>query len=991
METNEDAAHTFAAAQFGYSDSEGDALSSVKIVTLPADGSLTLSGSPVSANATVTKNLLDDGNLEYRPPANANGPGYASFTFRVNDGFNESASSYTMTIHVMQVNDPASGKPTIVGTAGVGYEITADVTGVTDVDGLPSVFTYQWKRSSVLEDGQLTFEVIDGANANTYLLTRAEGGKKVKVEVSFTDGDGNSEGPLAGDVWPPDGTVQPRPVGSGTAPVFSDAAATRAVAETVGATTVTSAGNVGAPVAAAGSAGENLIYTLEGADAGRFDIVAASGQIRTKVGEGYDHEEKASYAVVVRASDGRGGSDTIAVTISVTDESEPPLAPGRPTVEASGATSLSVSWSAPDNAGRPVITGYKVQYRRGTGGSWTDAAHSGTVTSATVTVADSGALHEAQVLATNADGDGPWSLPGNSAGAEPAPDTGAPGAPRNLRGAGGEERVTLSWSAPESHGGSAITRYEYEVDGSGDWTGVGAALTATIMNLENGRTYAFAVRAVNAQGEGPAARVTAAAGLYDRVARAWLSRFSRESASHVTGAIEERLRGGSSGVTLGGQSLRMGQDASADLNDALETAALLRTDPAFPLAGAATGRALNERTGEDTSVSWRELRMSEALLASSFHLASAENMDAGSRWSVWGRGTHSSFQGGEDQLGIEGDVTTATLGVDYERERWLVGVALARSTGEGEFRLPGGDAGEVESATTGVYPYARYRFSERLTLWGAVGRAQGDLTMKPGGGAVELKTDIETGLTAAGARVVLLPASTSEGFEIAVRSDFLLASARSDEAAGLSELETDVTRVRLLIESSRSFRAGDGVLTPTVEVGYRRERGDAEEGSGLEIGGSLRYAAKRLSVEVGARGLVAHAESDYEKWGLSGSIRLGPDARGRGLSMRIGSAQGADSGGAERLWAQRHGGLAGGSFDPEARLDAEVAYGLDAPRGLLTPYAGVAVSSNAETWRAGARWKFGPAFDVSLEASLREATGDEKPESGLLLEGSKRW
>ena len=236
--TNEDTAHTFTAAQFGYSDPEGDALSSVKIVTLPADGSLTLSGSPVSANATVTKNLLDGGNLKYTPPANANGMDYASFTFRVNDGFNESAS-YTMTIHVTQVNDPAAGKPTIAGTARVGNEITADVTGVTDVDGLPSVFTYHWKRYAA--DG-LTFEANVGANANTYVLTPAEERKKVKVEVSFTDGDGNSEGPLAGDVWPADGTVQPRPVGSNTAPVFSDAATTRAIAETVGATTVTSAG-----------------------------------------------------------------------------------------------------------------------------------------------------------------------------------------------------------------------------------------------------------------------------------------------------------------------------------------------------------------------------------------------------------------------------------------------------------------------------------------------------------------------------------------------------------------------------------------------------------------------------------------------------------------------------------------------------------------------------------------------------------------------------
>ena len=131
--------------------------------------------------------------------------------------------------------------------------------------------------------------------------------------------------------------------------------------------------------------------------------------------------------------------------------------------------------------------------------------------------------------------------------------------------------------------------------------------------------------------------------------------------------------------------------------------------------------------------------MPELLLASSFHLASAQDAGAGPRWSVWGRAARSSFEGGEEVLsiGLEGDVTTAVLGVDYERERWLVGLALARSAGEGSFRARGdceaGCAGEVESALTGVYPYARYRVSEKLAVWGVVGHGQGDMKLSSRG------------------------------------------------------------------------------------------------------------------------------------------------------------------------------------------------------------------------------------------------------------------
>ena len=61
-----------------------------------------------------------------------------------------------------------------------------------------------------------------------------------------------------------------------------------------------------------------------------------------------------------------------------------------------------------------------------------------------------------------------------------------------------------------------------------------------------------------------------------------------------------------------------------------------------------------------------------------------------------------------------------------------------------------------------------------------------------------------------------------------------------------------------------------GVLTPTVEAGLRYDTGDAETGAGLEVGGGLGYAARRLSVTVNARGLLAHQDTAYEEWGFSG-------------------------------------------------------------------------------------------------------------------------
>ena len=80
-----------------------------------------------------------------------------------------------------------------------------------------------------------------------------------------------------------------------------------------------------------------------------------------------------------------------------------------------------------------------------------------------------------------------------------------PGAPTNLVADGGNEQVTLSWDAPEDDGGSAITDYEYRINGRGSWISIGSTgTTYTVTGLVNGQVYVFQVRAVNSNRKGRA-------------------------------------------------------------------------------------------------------------------------------------------------------------------------------------------------------------------------------------------------------------------------------------------------------------------------------------------------------------------------------------------------------------------------------------------------------------------------------------------------------
>ena len=91
----------------------------------------------------------------------------------------------TAEIDAQQTNTPATGVPTISGTAQVGETLAADTSGIGDADGLTNVsYAYRWMRTDAN---------IADATDSTYTLTDDDQGKTIKLKVSFIDDEGNSE------------------------------------------------------------------------------------------------------------------------------------------------------------------------------------------------------------------------------------------------------------------------------------------------------------------------------------------------------------------------------------------------------------------------------------------------------------------------------------------------------------------------------------------------------------------------------------------------------------------------------------------------------------------------------------------------------------------------------------------------------------------------------------------------------------------------------
>ena len=205
--------YTLTSVAIGSDDAEGDAFSAAIYSTN--------SGVPVSEVAALTPpSSFAAGTLTFTAPANTTLAASTTYTvvitvssdsvtldtttldgedagvahgWSIGNGLRIQINSNQWSLHSTEairiaikgsttVNNPATGAPTITGTAEIGQTLTADTSGIADVDGLTTPgYTYQW----VWVDG--TDTDISGATSSAYTLVAADVGKTIKVRLSFTD------------------------------------------------------------------------------------------------------------------------------------------------------------------------------------------------------------------------------------------------------------------------------------------------------------------------------------------------------------------------------------------------------------------------------------------------------------------------------------------------------------------------------------------------------------------------------------------------------------------------------------------------------------------------------------------------------------------------------------------------------------------------------------------------------------------------------------
>ncbi len=497
----------------------------------------------------------------------------------------------------------------------------------------------------------------------------------------------------------------------------------------------------------------------------------------------------------------------------------------------------------------------------------------------------------------------------------------------------------------------------------------------------------------------------------------WLARFGRMVASDAVASVTARLetpRDAGSHVTLMGQRMNFGEaegGGGAALATVLTGFAQAFGAPSAPASDdddPFARHGLTNPWNDPATVSGaRRVTGRELLLGSSFRAVLGQG--AGSQWTSWGQGASvSRFSAAVPGLGLTGEAATGSMGMDYERGRLLMGFAMTHSVGEGTANDAGWRYALGSTATT-MLPYARLALSDRISAWGLAGTGSGRMTLDIDGAAPQsYRTDLAMTLAATGVRGDLVKPAEAGGFALALKADAFWVRTESDRVTGtafgnLAAARGESSRVRAVLDGSRTFSFASGAaLTPKLELGVRHDAGDAETGTGLEFGAGLGYAdpSRGLDMALKVHGLAVHAEDGYDEWGVSGQLRLVPGGNaGRGLSASLTPSYGVDPSGSGRLWAlpASSGLAAGGNAEPSSRLDGEVGYGmaLMGDRFTGTPNVGFGFSDTAREYRMG--WRLtsavpgDPGFEVSLDATRREAVNDNDVEHGVMLRSLIKW
>ncbi len=515
-----------------------------------------------------------------------------------------------------------------------------------------------------------------------------------------------------------------------------------------------------------------------------------------------------------------------------------------------------------------------------------------------------------------------------------------------------------------------------------------ADMRATVSHRVSGGDYG----GVTAESVSVTVRNTTSAealGRANRLNEVILPQFAAGFATQTLGAVADRIESVSAGFAS--RELRLG---AMPMSASSEGVLNLRHD-------GRTG-ALGDRTGFGGRTD-RPLRLADVLDGAAFGMTLGQEEEEGGfpAIGVWGRGGRLSLSGTDREVSWDGGLWSAHVGADARiGSDFLAGIVVSHATGDFDASgaaETGSVAGIYEAGLTSAHPYLAWLAPDGSNLWASGGYGRGEVRVTETG-MNKRDAGMSFASGAVGGRSVLFrDADLLAGgmTRLAVKGEGSYARFSTASESGLEGLTAHTSRLRLMLEGSHERTLGTGTLTPALEVGVLYDRGDAVEGAGVEVGGSVAYRMRDpgLTLQVRSRALVTHAETERREWGVGAMVSLDPGDEGRGPFLKVAPSQGGTESGLQQMFDRTP------AFSPtpmaglraERRLTAEGGHGFGLPlAGVLTPYAGLQMAEMGRALRLGARYQLGPLFRLDLEGARRESVMGTR-DRRLALQGALGW
>ena len=382
-------------------------------------------------------------------------------------------------------------------------------------------------------------------------------------------------------------------------------------------------------------------------------------------------------------------------------------------------------------------------------------------------------------------------------------------------------------------------------------------------------------------------------------------------------------------------------------------------------------------------------------------LTATQKPDAsGGVLTAWGKFSVSGFESKSKGNETKGDIQTAMLGVDYASSDWLFGLILSRNNGDGTYVGRESTVPErLRSALSTATLFGSFDASDRMTIWGATGTGSGDISIKGSSRDLQAKSKLKWRMVAMGFRNTIGELSHERG-STTFSGDFMGVKTSAQKAVGISATDAKNSRFRVAIDHSRRNSPSNGwANSQKVRLGLITNDGDAAEGVGTEVGGSMTWHSpnRKLMLNLDGRIVVSHGDNSYKNWNYSAELASGPTVSSpMGLSFSLRQNWQSQSPDAFNLMSTSSIWERIPDTDAGKTLTFNLAYGFPIAGGRLvgSPYLSLGSSHTAQEfavgWRAETVGLNTPdsAFDVRINQHNPD-TGNS--DNGIALQFRSDW